>query len=159
MAKLNDKSRKQMIADRANGMSYSQLAKKYNVSITTVRRTLIGDPETAKKVTQKKKQNTSDILAYMDDQTAKVCEVISLGLDALLDPNKFADAAPQQITTALGTLIDKWTHRAEAKEATLERTDDPLTVSLKEAAHYAVEQKTNGNPEISALPAVQSPDL
>lgn len=159
MAKLNDKSRKMMIADRANGMTYSQLAEKYHVSKTTAERVLKSDPETGKKVAQKKEQNTADILAYMDSQTDKVCRIINLGLDSLLDPEKFAEASPPQITTALGTLIDKWAHRAEAKEATLERADDPLTVSLKEAARYVTEQKTNGNPEISALPAVQSPDL
>ena len=36
---------------------------------------------------------------------------------ALNDPEKLAEATPAQITTALGTLIDKWTDiKGEGKE-------------------------------------------
>lgn len=160
MAKLNDKSRKKMIADRANGMTQSQLAEKYNVSTTTVKNTLKKCPdEVSKKLLQKKEQNTADILSYMDEQAGKVCTIINLGLDALMDPEKFAYAQPTQITTALGTLIDKWTHRAEAKAAALERADDPLTISLREVMRNVVEQEANGNTEIPTLPTVQGTDL
>ena len=47
-------------------------------------------------------------MTYMESQKRIVCEIISKGLTALNDPEKLATANPSQITTALGTLIDKW---------------------------------------------------
>ena len=38
----------------------------------------------------------------------RACEIIEKGLAALNDPERLAEASPAQITTALGTLIDKW---------------------------------------------------
>ena len=50
-----------------------------------------------------------DILAYMDSKRGIVCEILGKGLEALNDPDKLKEATPAQITTAMGTLIDKWT--------------------------------------------------
>ena len=54
-------------------------------------------------------ENTADIMAYMESQKKTICEIIGKGLMVLNDPEKLAEATPSQITTALGTLIDKWT--------------------------------------------------
>ena len=45
----------------------------------------------------------------MESQRDIVCQIIGKGLAVLNDPEKLAEATPSQITTALGTLIDKWT--------------------------------------------------
>ncbi len=55
----------------------------------------------------KKEENTTDILAYIERTRGIVCEILGKGLDALNSPDKQAEASPAQITTALGTLIDK----------------------------------------------------
>lgn len=107
-ARLTDKQKKQIQADRADGLSIRQLAKKYNTSTTTIHRTLNSDPETEQMVTQKKAENTADILSYMESKKDIVCQIIENGLNVLADPEKLAQASPSQITTALGTLIDKW---------------------------------------------------
>ena len=107
-ARLTDKQKKKIIADRADGLSIRQLASKYHTSTTTIHRTLNSDPETERIVTQKKEENTADILAYMESKKNVVCEIIGIGLDVLCDPEKLKTANPSQITTALGTLIDKW---------------------------------------------------
>ena len=60
------------------------------------------------KAAEKKAQNTADILAYMESQRDVVCQIIGKGLAVLNDPAKLAEATPSQITTAIGTLIDKW---------------------------------------------------
>ena len=106
---LSDRQKKQIIADRADGMSIRKLAGKYGVSTTTIQRVLKSDPEMTQKVAQKKEENTRDILDYMERQRDLVCQIIGKGLEALNDPEKLAGASPAQITTALGTLIDKWT--------------------------------------------------
>jgi DNA-binding transcriptional regulator YhcF (GntR family) len=130
VAKLTDKQRKQIIADRADGLSFRNLATKYHVSATTIQRTLQNDPETVQKVTQKKEENTADILTYMESKRDIVCEILGKGLDVLNDEEKLKDATPAQITTAMGTLIDKWAMINSGP--TDETREDELTKSLKE---------------------------
>lgn len=130
MAKLNDRQRKKIIADRAEGMSIRELAARYHVSRTTIQRTLKNDPEMGQIVTQKKEQNTADILAYMESQREIVCQIIGKGLSVLNDDEKLKDASPSQITTALGTLIDKWTMVSQGSGDTAQ--EDDLSKSLKE---------------------------
>ena len=66
-------------------------------------------PEIARLCAQKKEQDTQDVLAYMGKQSDLVCDIIGKGLTALAADDKLAAANPAQITTAIGTLIDKWT--------------------------------------------------
>lgn len=63
---------------------------------------------------RKKEENTADIIAYMESKRSVVCEIIDKGLDVLNSEDKLTEATPAQITTALGTLIDKWTTTQEA---------------------------------------------
>lgn len=108
-ARLTDRQRKMIMADRAGEMSIRQLADKYHVSTTTIQRVLKNNTVVTQMVTEKKKQNTADIIAYMESQRELVCEIIGKGLSALNSEDKLAEATPAQITTALGTLIDKFT--------------------------------------------------
>ena len=66
MAKLTDKQRKKIIADRAMGISLRELAERYHVSKTTIQRTLKSDPETVQKIQIRKAENTAEVLAHMD---------------------------------------------------------------------------------------------
>lgn len=106
---LTDLQKKQIMADRVDGLSERKLAAKYHVSATTIHRVLHSNPEMARLVADKKRENTADILAYMDSKKDLVCQIIGEGLEVLADPRTLRDAKPHQITTALGTLIDKWT--------------------------------------------------
>lgn len=108
-ARLTDKQKKKIIADYVQLGSYNAVAKLNGVSDSTVKRVVLGCGEITKKVEQKKEENTADILAYMESQRGLVCQIIGKGLEALNSPEKLAEATPAQITTALGTLIDKWT--------------------------------------------------
>ena len=130
--RIKDKTRKAIIADRACGESIRAIAKKHAVSTTSVQRIIRESPELTQLVTQKKEENTADILAYMESKRGVVCEIIDKGLAALNSPDKLAEASPSQITTALGTLIDKFTAFGNlpgdpAKE-------DGLSKSLREMA-------------------------
>lgn len=128
-AHLTDKQRKRIIADYADGASIRQLAKKYGVSSTTIHRTLRGDPDTERLVTQKKEQNTADILTYMETKKDTVNKIIDRYLTALLDEERIARATPAQLTTALGTLIDKFT--AKGKDGADIEDLAPLSELLK----------------------------
>ena len=131
MAKhLTDREKKKIIADYAECGNYSQVARKHKVSFDTVKRVVVSDPETVKKAEQKKEQNTADIFAYMESKRNIVCEILGKGLEALNSPEKLKEATPAQITTAMGTLIDKWTATSGGPADTAK--EDDLSRSLRE---------------------------
>ena len=107
-ARLTDKQKKKIIADYVQLGSYNATAKVNGVSLNTVKKIVQGNADIAEMCNEKKEQNTVDILAYMESQKGIVCEILEKGLAALNSPEKLAEASPSQITTALGTLIDKW---------------------------------------------------
>lgn len=131
-ARLTDRQKKKIIADYVELQSYNAVAKKNNVTHQTVKRIVTASPEFTKIAQQKKEENTADVLAYMDEHKDLVCSFIGLGLKALNDPDKIDGANLTQITTAIGTLIDKW---ALISGAPVEKAkDDALSESLRELA-------------------------
>lgn len=129
-ARLTDKQKKKIIADYLETQSINATAKKNNVSWGTVRSILDGMGDIEEKLEQKKDDNTADILAYMESQKGIVCEILGKGLEALNDPDKLKEATPAQITTAIGTLIDKWTAISGGPADTAK--EDDLSRSLRE---------------------------
>ena len=115
-ARLTDKQKKKIIADYVQLGSYNAVSKINGVSATTVKNIVLKSADFVEKCEQKKDENTADILAYMDSQKGVVCEIIGKGLAALNNPEKLAEASPAQITTALGTLIDKFTANTEQRQ-------------------------------------------
>ena len=107
-ARLTDRQKKKKLADYVQLGSYNATAKINGCSLNTVKHLVQANAEIAELCNQKKEENTADVLAYMESQKNVVCEIIGKGLAALNDPEKLAEASPSQITTALGTLIDKW---------------------------------------------------
>lgn len=119
MAKhLTDKQKKQIIADYVELGSYAAVARKHKISDKTVKSVVISDPETTRKSEQKKEQNTADILAFMEGKKQDVCDIISLYLEYLKDPDKLERASVQSIATSLGIVIDKFTKDAEKQADT-----------------------------------------
>ena len=131
-ARLTDRQKKKIIADYVQIGSYNAVAKMNGVSKDTVKRIVQSCEDIAQKTQQKKEENTADILAYMESQKQTVCEIIGKGLAALNDPEKLAAANPSQITTALGTLIDKWVMVSGSSGT--EAKEDGLSASLRELA-------------------------
>ena len=130
--RLTDKQKKKIVADYLELGSYNATANRNGVSNHTVKRVVLEVPEISEKVKQKKAENTADILAYMESQRGLVCEIIGKGLAVLNDEEKLREATPAQITTALGTLIDKWA--VVSGSAADEIKEDGLSKSLREMA-------------------------
>lgn len=131
-ARLTDRQRKKILADYVQLGNYCATAKINGVSATTVKNIVLANAEFLEKCEQKKEENAADVLAYMESQKKVVCEIIGKGLAALNDPEKLAGASPSQITTALGTLIDKWAMVSGSPADTAK--DDALSQSLRELA-------------------------
>src|SRR5699024_3692798 len=89
------------------------IAKKYAVSTTSVQRIIRESAELTQLVTQKKAENTADILAYMEAQKNGVCEIIDISLEVLPDKIRSAQTAAD-VTPAMGAVISKW---AEVKDS------------------------------------------
>ncbi len=132
-ARLTDKQKKKIIADYTELGSYRSTAKRNKVSTDTVKRIVLADEEIVQKATQKKKQNTLDMLAYMDSRKEQAQGVIDDYLKALADPTKIEIAKLSEIATALGIVVDKFTKCA----VNIEEDSDKKTV--------IVELKRNGN--------------
>ena len=119
MAKyLTDREKKKIIADYVELESYNAVAKKHNVSATTVKNTVLKNNESVKKCEQKKEQNTADILEFMDKKKDDVCNIISLYLSELQNSDKLQRASIQSIATSLGIVIDKFTKDAQKQSDT-----------------------------------------
>ena len=133
--RLTDKQKKKIIADYVQLQNYTKTAKLNDVAESTVRKIVKNNPDCANQCDIKKEQNTQDMLSYMESKKVRVQEIIDVYLGVLTDPEKLEGATLQQITTALGTLIDKWTvidnrRKGDSFHQTVE--DDPITKSLKE---------------------------
>lgn len=129
-ARLTDKQKKKIIADYLETGSYRATAKINGVADGTVKRIVLDCGDIEQKVANKKEENTADILAYMERKRGVVCGILGKGLDALNSPDKLAEASPAQITTALGTLIDKWAMIGGGPKD--EAEEDDLSRSLRE---------------------------
>lgn len=131
-ARITDRKKKKIVADYLELGSYNAVAKLNGVSKDSVRRIVQDCEGFDKKAQQKKEENTADVLAYMESKRGIVCDIIDKGLAALNAPEKLATASPAQITTAIGTLIDKWS--AVSGGAADEIKEDGLSKSLREMA-------------------------
>lgn len=108
-AKLTDKQRQKIVADYVMLGSYNATAKANGVALNTVKKIVLNSAEVAEMCNRKKAENTASILEYMDTKKDIVQSIIGKGLDALNSEEKLEASSPSQITTAIGTLIDKFT--------------------------------------------------
>ena len=130
-ARLTDKQKKKIVADYLELGSYRAAGRKNGVSDGTVKRIVNECGDIRQKIEQKKEQNTADILAYMESKRQEVCGIIDIGLSVL--PDKIKDArTASEVTTAMGTLIDKFT--ANGRGMGDSRETDGLSKSLEELA-------------------------
>lgn len=109
---LSDFKKKKIIADFAEFENYSLVARENGIARTTVKRIVDQNPQTLKLVDMKKEENTRDILVYMDSKKNKVCQMIDTYLDALVDAERLEKASVNQLSSALGTVIDKFTSKS-----------------------------------------------
>lgn len=107
-ARLTDDQKKRIISDYIQVQSYNAVAKAHGIAPNTVKKLVQENADIADLCKQKNEENTVDILAYMESQRDTVCNIIEKCLEVL--PEKIENArTASEVTTALGTLIDKFT--------------------------------------------------
>ena len=130
-ARLTDKRKKKIIADYLELGSYNATAKRNGVCGQTVRRVIEESQDFSENLKQKNAENTADIIAYMESKRQAVCDIIEVGLKVL--PQKIQDArTASEVTTAIGTLIDKFTAFGSLPGESAK--EDDLSKSLREMA-------------------------
>ena len=109
--KLTDKQKKKIIADYIENQNFSETARMNNVNKSTVKRLVDSgyDKDLQQKATEKKEENTKDILKYMDEIYDKQKTIIDLSLSALQEklkkPDMFTNV--RDIAMVYGVIFDK----------------------------------------------------
>ena len=124
-AHITDKQKKKIIADYIELGSYNAVAKKWKISATTVKNTVLKDQQIVEKCKLKKEENTIDILSHMESQKDKVCDLLDRYLEAICDKEKIKHANVLQLATTMGIIIDKYTATARNDQA-LKKLDEML---------------------------------
>lgn len=107
-ARLTDAQKKKIVADYAEVGSYAAVGRMNGVNDKTVKAVVDRNPDITRISEQKKRQNTLDMLKYMDDRRMKAQKIMDLYLKALADLEKIESASLSQIATAFGIIIDKF---------------------------------------------------
>jgi len=105
----SDKERKQIVADYIECNNYSEVARKYNVSVDTVRRFVREDKDFANNLKQKKEENTQSTIEYMQTQHETKKRILDKILKAIEDKSENIDLFTniKDLATAYGIILDK----------------------------------------------------
>lgn len=143
-ARLTDFKKKQIVADYLECQSVNLAARRNGVSWGTAQKAIFEDGDIKRKIEEQQAKNTADILEHMEGQKEKVCQIIDLYLDELLKVEQFRNLSPSQLTTALGTLIDKWAPKGQPIGNPSVQDDDPITAAIKEEFGDGAQPKAKG---------------
>lgn len=131
--RLTDKQKKIIMSDYSEHQNYSAVARKHKIAIDTVKRIVLNDDDTRILVENRKAKNTRDMLEYMDSKVDMVQKFIDLAIIELSKPEKLEKARLSEITTAVGTMIDKWTGVKWRNDGSLQKLDQIIDGLTKEA--------------------------
>lgn len=130
--RLTDKQKKKIVADYVMLQNYVQTAKLNGVAESTVRKIVKDNPKCADLCALKKEQNTQDMLSYLGSKCGEAQNLLGLYLQAMADRNKIAEATLPQLSTAFGTIVDKFAMLGD--QSGIEAPDDGLLEALSAAA-------------------------
>lgn len=143
--RLTDKQKKKIVADYVQLQSYRAAAKLNDVSDATVRKIVKEDPDSARLCAQKKQENSQDMLSYMESKREEAQNLLGLYLQAMADPDKIAEATLPQLSTAFGTIVDKFAMLGG--DSGTDMPDDGLLEALSAAADLSPPDDADMLPE------------
>lgn len=144
-AKLTDRQKKKIIADYVQLHNYRKTAKLNNVAESTVRKVVSENPACADLCALKKEQNTQDMLSYLGSKREEAQDLLGLYLKAMAAPAKIAEATLPQLSTAFGTIVDKFAMLGDQNG--IEVPDDGLLEALSAAADISPPDDVDMLPE------------
>lgn len=109
--RLTDERKQKIVMDYVETGNYRETGRLNDVSDKTVKYIVDNDPETSQKFAQKKEQTTQDMLSFIESRRDKAQLFIDAALEVL--PEKLDGASLNQVATALGIVVDKFTKLKE----------------------------------------------
>lgn len=132
-----EEEKKRIVSEAITFGSITKAAELNNISERAVYNYLSQYKDFAEECKAKKSEATIlqsvSLMTYMERQTDTVKQIIDEYLKALLLPEKIKAATPSQLSTVIGTLVDKYIMISDHQKA-MPKEDDALTKSLKEEA-------------------------
>ena len=142
MAKFTDLEKKNIIADYVDCQNYSQVAKRYNVSVEAIRRIVKEDEDIVKKLETKKEENTQSTIEYMQTQHETKKRILDKILKAIEikaeDIDMFTNI--KDLATAYGIILDK-----ELKVLELQRSKSEMESELTKLDELLGEIRKDAN--------------
>lgn len=119
---MTDKQKKKIIADYLECENYAAVGRKHSISANYVKKIVKADPESADMFTQKKEENTLDVLSYLDGKAESLKRLGDYIMDDRLNPatkKEQLDEIPMPaLVTAFGILTDKMLKSKEISHKT-----------------------------------------
>lgn len=108
MAKT-DKEKKEIIADFVECQNYSEVARKYDMSVNGIKKIVLADEESTKLCKEKKKENTEEVLQEMKKRNQKKITLLDKIFDAMESKLDKIDMFTniKDLATAYGIIMDK----------------------------------------------------
>lgn len=124
--KVTDRQKKQIMVDYLDCENYSAVARKHNLSWTTIKNIVSADKNSLKKLEHKKEENTKDVLQYMEDSKKHYIKSANYVFERFNPDNPKSreelDGLPlPKIMTSFGILTDKM---LKAKELSLKHQEN-----------------------------------
>lgn len=109
MSKIDDKTKKRIIAYYIESQSYRETAKTFNIAPNTVKNIVIKNEDIAQKCTQKRDKNTKNVLEAMERQKNKKISLLNKILNAMEKKVDNLDmfTSIKDLATAYGIILDK----------------------------------------------------
>ena len=107
--KLTDKKKQKIVADYVENGNYSETARMNKVSDYTVRTLIKNSENISEKIEQKKEENTQDMIQYLEGKKQDAFDLVNMLIDGMMDKEKISKTPVNQIATAMGIVIDKFT--------------------------------------------------
>jgi hypothetical protein len=120
VTKLTDKQKKLIIADYLECQNYREVARKHNKCVNTIRNVVNADKNIENKLTQKREENTEDILGYLGEQNGRIKRVLESLLRGIeTKANNLTEKDNiRDLTTAYGIIVDKQLKWLEVQRGT-----------------------------------------
>lgn len=135
MARIPDKQRKEIVADYVSCQNYSEVARKYNLPVETIRRIVKEDENIVKKCEQKKQENTQTTLEYMQTQhetKKRILDKLLRGIELKADDvNELTSI--KDLATAYGIILDKELKVLEIQRQQMDTKNNGVLDDLMEA--------------------------
>lgn len=107
--KLTDKQKKKIIADYVLNQNYSETARLNKISNNTVKKIVKAEKDISEKFSQKKEEDNQDMMQYLEEKKKDAFKFIDMAFAGMMDEEKIKKTPVNQLATALGIVIDKYT--------------------------------------------------